>query len=161
MYKYFRCVVICSLLINICIFNSACSPKEISFYIFENIKECATLETQKTKESYITLYDSPSKDKNLNDLKYDEFYAGKYSSDELSFEIFAYQFIDSDNAKIYFKNNTGIETNLDTHYLASGGISKYNVIVIDNKNAYCINTKKSQANELMLYLSEVFSKKLK
>lgn len=146
-------IIICALLI-------LCGCDATDFYIFSDISECDNIEAFKTEDAIVTIYDTPDLDDSIDDLEYDDFYAAKYESAELDFEIFAYEFADSDFSKTYFEINTGIKTDLDTHFLASGGIAKYTVIVIDGCNAYCANTTQKYSEDLKLFLGEIFSKKL-
>lgn len=138
----------------------SCGPGIMDFYIFSDIDECNNIEAFKSEDATITIYDSPDLDKNLGDLAYNDFFAAYYDSNELKFEIFAYEFVDSDSAKKYFERETGIETDISTRFLASGGIKTYNVIVIDDCNAYCANTSQKDSEDLKLFLGEIFSKKI-
>lgn len=147
-------------LIILCILLISCGRDVTDFYIFSDISECDNIEVFKTEDAIVTRYDTPDLDDSIDDLEYDDFYAAKYESAELDFEIFAYVFADSDSTKEYFKKETGIETNLDVHFLASGGMFKYRVIVIDGCRAYCANTTQENSKDLKLFLGEIFSKKL-
>ena len=146
-------IIICTLLI-------LCGCDVTDFYIFSDISECDNIEVFKTEDAIVTIYDTPDLDDSIDDLEYDDFYAAKYESAELDFVIFAYEFADSDFAKGYFKKQTGIKTDLDVHFLASGGMFKYRVIAIDGCRAYCANTTQKNSKALILFLEDVFSKKL-
>ena len=160
MKQIFKNLLISCTILAVCLSFCACAPRISDFYIFNTIEECEIIESEKSENAIITIYDSPKTDKNLKDLAYNQLYAVKYDSDELDFEIFAYEFSTSDSAKKYFENNTGIETELNTHYLASGGITKYKVVVIDGCNAYYATTAQKDYEEMMLYFEKVFSKQI-
>lgn len=138
----------------------SCGPGIMDFYIFSDIDECNNIEAFKSEDATITIYDSPDLDKNLGDLAYNDFFAAYYDSNELKFEIFAYEFVDSDSAKEYFTKVTG-KKSLETNFSASGGMTKYRVIVIDEYRVYCAYTSLKDSEDLKLFLGEIFSKKIK
>ncbi|MBQ2972148.1 MAG: hypothetical protein IJE16_06335 [Ruminococcus sp.] len=160
MHKIVKCAVIILMLVICCSMLSSCENRVPDIYIFENISECENIEEYKSDDAVVTTYDTPNADKNFDDLEYDSFYASSYESDELDFEIFVYEFVDSDSAKEYFSKETGIEPVYSTMFLASGGMTKYDIIVIDESRAYYAETSKEDEEDLNLFLSRVFSKKL-
>ena len=83
-----------------------------------------------------------------------------YESEEMSFELFAYEFADTESAKAYFKNETGISRVLNTHFLSSNNARNYKLIVIDGCNAYYIHGKTTDKEEIESFLSCVFSKQI-
>lgn len=147
------------MLICVMILLCSCGPDNIPFCIFEDINECENIEKLKSEDAVITVYDSPDLDKNLGDLQYEDFYCASYESKELDFEIFAYDFVDSDSAKEYFRNDTGLSEIRDTHFLASGGMG-YRIIVLDDDRAYITTFKTRDLREVKTFLSRVFSKRI-
>lgn len=154
-------VVFTMIALLLCASLCSCGPDNTDFYMFEDISECDNIEVLKSEDVVITVYDAPDSDKNLGDLEYDEFYGAEYESAELDFKIFAYEFSNSDVAKEYYKNETGMETELNTVFLASGGMAKYSIIVVDSNRAYCAYTTQKDSEDLQLFLGEIFSKKIK
>ncbi len=152
-------ILVSIVLIIMCIGLCSCFPEEPVFYIFEDINECENIEKLKSDDATVTVYDTPSADKNLGDLQYDDFYCASYESDDLDFEIFAYDFVDSDTAKEYFRKETGLHEIRDTHFLASGG-TKYRIIVLDDDRGYITTFKTHDLEEVKTFLTRVFSKKI-
>ena len=94
-----------------------------------------------------------------------EYFAARYESDELEFEIFAYVFENSETAMQYFENVTGKNDNLSVNFsISSGvgllGVSSSEIVVIDGKCAYTVFTPRNQLEETKRALGEIFSKKL-
>ena len=81
------------------------SPNE--YFIFQTIDECERLIPSDRTELIIERYVSPEKDKNLKNLSYESFFGMNFHSNELEYEIFAYEFVDSDSALEYYINVTG------------------------------------------------------
>jgi len=152
--------VISIILIALCSGLCSCIPEKPVCYIFEDISECENIEKLKSEDAVVTVYDSPDSDKNLGDLQYDDFYCASYESKELDFEIFAYDFVDSDSAKEYFRNDTGLHKIRDTHYLESGGMGYSRIIALDYDRAYITTFKTRDLREVKTFLAKVFSKKI-
>ena len=70
------------------------SPKE--YFIFQTIDECEQLIPADQTDLSIERYTSPEKDKHLKDLSFESFFGMKFHSNEMEYEIFAYEFADSD-----------------------------------------------------------------
>lgn len=133
---------------------------DYSVYIFSDISECNNLIEQET-DAKMETYDSPSKDKNVADLEYEKFFGGTYSSSQLTFEIFAYEFSSERTAKQYFYNETGKESERDENYSRSlGGFGKFRMIVISGKNAYVAYTERDTIEVLMKILENTFTKQI-
>lgn len=154
----FICLLIC-LSLGLFIMAS-CSDKNMDYYIFQDIEECQNIISLNYTNGEFVAYNNPNNDKNLKDLKHIDFFAGKYKSDELIFEIYAYQFENANEARRYFNNVTGKNAELETNFSSSQGISQYRLIVIDGEYAYCVTTSKSNAQELIKVLEKIFSKKI-
>ena len=145
-------------------------PVDPILYIFSDIDECENIETYGSEHAEITRYDSPTKDKYWDGLKYTAFYGANYTSAEFDFKIFAYEFQTSEHAMKYFENITGkkiIGQNVsgnddhpETTFSTSAGATTYRRVVIDARNAYLITSSKKDAKDVEQFLSKVFSKKL-
>lgn len=99
-------------------------------------------------QAYLTVYESPEQDKYLKELNYDNFFACKYSSDDLEFELFAYQFQEMDSAKEYFNHIAGHKATDDTDFLKSAGMTSYKSVVISGNTAYAVYSKRSDVDKL-------------
>lgn len=153
--------VLCLLLSVILIFGlCACFDMEMKVYIFENIEECQNINAYKSDNAVIELYDSPDGDKYLKDLQYNDFFACKYSSESFDFEIFAYEFLDSDTSKEYFKNVTGNSSEDSSSFSSVKGMLYYRRIVIDENKAYTIFSAPNDSDTVEEYIATVFSVKL-
>ena len=138
----------------------SCAPQNMNYYVFDNIAECEKISTLGYANATLTSYDNPSKDKHLKSLTYDGFYAAKYKSDELEFEIFAYEFKSAEFAQAYFKNATGKDDGLSTNFLVSSGMGLSEIFVIDNVRAYSVIVPSAQLEKMKEVLGYIFSVKL-
>ena len=84
---------------------SSCKFPELNVRIFFDLEECNYM--LYTNNADVKIYDTPIKDKYLKKIEYKDFFACRYSSDELTFEIFSYEFADSASSDEYFENVTG------------------------------------------------------
>ena len=140
------------------------------YYIFDEIGECDNLIPSDSTDIKIEIYDTASKDKDLQDLSYNDFFAMHYKSDSLQYEIFAYEFEDSDSALKYYVNVTGQtsyekklpldDTDENKLLSASSGMSSYRLIVVYKNMAYQIIAPKQYKSELHDLLSSTFSIKI-
>ena len=138
----------------------SCVKESPDIYIFEDINECSNISNLTHSNGYVTEYENPNNDKNLKDLKYNDFYAAIYESEELKFEIYAYEFDSPEAAKNYFKNVTGKSTDSSTTFSSSKGMSTYRLVVIDHNCAYTVLTSHDQSETINKSLSEIFSRKI-
>ena len=137
------------------------------YYIFAEIGECEKLLPSDQTNIKIEIYDTVSNDKNLQDLSYNHFFAMDYKSNSLQYEIFAYEFEDSDSALKYFVNVTGqtnyekklpLDDNDENKLLsASSGMFSYRLVVVYKNMAYQIIAPKQYKSELHDLLSSTFS----
>lgn len=155
MKKILMCVICLSLMLTCC----SCSVKGYEFYIFSDISECEGITEHKHDDAEITIYEAPD-DKYLKDLEYVKFFACDYSSSELEFEIFAYEFDSSEDAKEYFKNVTGKSNQPDKSFSTSKGMFRFRVVAIDDSRAYVAISPKKYDREVLSFLKEVFSVKI-
>ena len=140
------------------------------YYIFAEIGECDKLLPSDRTNIKIEIYDSANNDKDLQDLSYNNFFAMDYNSNSLQYEIFAYEFEDSDSALKYFVNVTGqtnhekklpLDDNDENKLLsASSGMSSYRLVVVYKNMAYQIIAPKQYKSELHDLLSSTFSIKI-
>ena len=89
-----------------------------------------------------------------------ECYACNYSSSELQFDLFAYEFPTQETAKKYFKNATGIESTKTTNFLGSSGSSRYQLTVIKDNLAYTFHTRASDEEKATSVINQLFSEKI-
>lgn len=129
---------------------------DVDFYIFENISECYKFNNDNKAD--ITEYDTPGGDKHLEKIKYSEFYAAKYKSEELEFEIFAYEFETESDAKAYFKNATGKSSEKDANFSSSTGtFGSSEITVFKMKNAYTVYVSPEYLEAAKEFLMSSFS----
>lgn len=138
------------LLLNLC----SCKTSEIDVHIFSSIEECQGL---KDDDSEVKIYEDTNDDKNLKNLEFQEFFGCKYSSDDLSFELFAYVFSNPETAMRYFVNKTGRTNNTNPTFLSSGGMSYYSRIVVSENKAYVVYCKNSDSEEVIKFINSRFS----
>lgn len=145
-------------------------PLSGGYYIFQDISECEQLIPNDQSGVTVDRYDSPTKDEDLKGLPYKEFWGMKLSSDEIEYEIFAYEFEDSDSALTYYVNETGQNSYLkklplseddeNKLFSASKGISSYRLIVIYKNRAYKVIAPSKYANSVNELLASIFSQKV-
>ena len=152
------CVAIMGIFMLIFVINAIRVGMPSDYYIFADIYECDNLLQTEDDKTVITRL-SPEQDKKLKDNKYVEFRGAEYSSPELHFKIFAYEFADADGAKQYFRNVTGKDITFDnTFSLSCGGLrGSLTLIVIDGSNAYRIRSTAKDYKELDALLKEFFN----
>lgn len=152
--------VISIILIALCSGLCSCILEKPVCYIFEDISECENIEKLKSEDAVVTVYDSPDSDKNLGDLQYDSFYCASYESKDFDFEIFAYDFVDSDFAKEYYNRETKLGCDFDVTFHTSKGMSLYDIIVLDYDKVYIAKSSAKDSDDLNSFLNKVFSKKI-
>lgn len=141
------------------------SPNE--YFIFQTIDECQQLIPADQNDLIIEQYASPEKDKNLKDLSYESFFGMNFNSNELEYEIFAYEFVDSNSALKYYINVTGqnsyekelpLDDNAENKRLSSSkGMSSYRLIAVYQHRAYVIVAPKQHEDTINNMLTTVFS----
>ena len=146
------------------------NPLPVEYYIFQDIEECENLIPTEQTDANVKRYDTPSRDKHLKSLPYDEFFGIKFKSNKLEYEIFAYEFQDMDSALNYYINVTGqksYEKNLPLNeqeenklFLASRGLTQYEVIVLFNNKAYKLTAPAKYDDEISDLLKNTFSQKV-
>ena len=136
------------------------------YYIFADISECEKLLSyENTNNQKVIKQLTPNNDEKLKKLPYNQYFAIEYKSDTLYYQIYAYEFYNSDDALNYFVNVTG-QTSFyshankqyhDVYFLEYKGLSFYNIVVSVENKAYRITTRKKHENEIKRMLGNVFS----
>ena len=148
----------------VCMLNIS-SPEE--YFIFQTIDECEQLIPADQTDLMIERYASPEKDKHLKDLSFESFFGMKFHSNELEYEIFAYEFADSDSALKYYISVTGknlYEKDLPLSedaenklWSSSAGMFSYRQIVVYQNKAYVIDAPTQYRIAIDKVLATVFS----
>ena len=141
------------------------SPNE--YFIFQTIDECERLIPSDQTELIIERYVSPEKDKNLKNLSYESFFGMNFHSNELEYEIFAYEFVDSDSALKYYINVTGQnsyekelpldDSDENKRLSSSKGMWSYRLIAVHQNKAYVIVAPKQYEDVINKMLTTTFS----
>lgn len=141
----------------LCFFSLiSCNFARFNYYIFDDISECENITKTEYTNAKLSRYDTPVNDNNLGNLEYLEFFGGYFFSDEIEFEIFAYEFKNTETTKQYFKNVTGKSTKLDSTYLHSSGFGT-RLIVTRFESAYVVTMSNLDEKEVLKALEKVFS----
>ena len=160
MKNVFRRLLILPFMLSLMIAFCSCGPKDFEVYIFSDLSECRTIEIEKPDGVQVTSYDSPAGDPYIKELIYNDYYACNYSSDEVRFDLFAYEFPDQATAQEYFKNATGKDTTKAVNFSDSQGLTTYRRVVISNNLAYSVLAKASDADASIEIINKVFSEKI-
>lgn len=140
------------------------------YFIFQNIEECELLIPEEQSQIDVNRYDSPDNDTNSKGLSFNSFWGMKFQSDSLKYEIFAYEFVDSNSALKYYVNVTGQHSyekklplnSQDENKLlsASKGMSSYRIVAVYQNKAYLIMAHKQYEDEINKLLANTFSQKI-
>lgn len=146
------------------------NPLTHEYFIFQNLEECERLVPADYSKAEVIQYDSPDSDKHLKELLFNDFWGINFKSDKLEYEIFAYEFVDSDTALKYYVDVTGQNSykkklplkNEDENKLlnASKGMSSYEIVAVYQNRAYRLVAPKQYEDAINELLSSVFSQKL-
>ena len=156
----FRMPFIILIALGLIITMCSCGPSDLEIYMFSDLSECRAIGSEELEGVQVTLYDSPAKDKYIKDLLYADYYACNYSSADLQFDLFAYEFPDQATAQVYFKNATGKDTTQTATFSISQGLMTYRRIVISNNLAYSVRTQVSDADAVIEIINQIFSEKI-
>ena len=139
------------------------NPLPNEYFLFQEIEECEGLIPDNQSDAKIERYDLPSGDKDLMALPYYAFFGMKLESDEMEYEIFAYEFEDSDSALQYYENVTGksnVQWDEEKPLLsATKGMFSYRVIVVSQNRAYKLIAPNRYVDEVHEVLAKAFSQK--
>jgi hypothetical protein len=142
---------------------------EQSFYptyqpMFQDLDECKELMHYEQLPAEIKEYTDPQIDKNFKNFEYERFWGMSYHSENLDYEIYAYEFTNAEAVLKYCRqvsknNNTHIDES-GTLYLTQLGGGEYIIFVVKDNMAYKLvayNTPNFKINNM---LSKVFSIKV-
>lgn len=131
-------------------------------FIFSNIDECKAIENRSGETVSFTKFQDATQDDCLQGLSYISFYAGKYSSDQLKFELFAYEFDDVASSRSYFENITGKDTEqMEQNFSISSGMITARIVAYSNNHAYAVYCPTNNLPNVMQILEELFTVKIK
>ena len=123
---------------------------------FATMEECKNIELMKEDGAEVEVYETPEKDKKAKDLEYEQFYGCKYCSDTMTFELFAYDFSNKEDAQTYFKRHTG-KDGRDVNFSSSTGMFHFELRMLNEETAYFVKGKAKDEEEILAYLRECFS----
>ena len=136
--------------------------RNTNVYIFSDISECNALEELSVTDGHFTRYQNTTQDSNLQGLQYAAFFAGKYSCEQYTFEIYAYEFTEPAAAKTYFENATGKNTNeLDSNFSLASGMTTSHIIAFHKNMAYAVYCPSNDLSDVSMVLAEYFQNKIK
>ena len=139
------------------VFVSVTAPGYADVCIFEDIGECENLENSADPGTSVERYEGSEKDARSEGLSYSDYYGAMYSSPELRFEIFAYQFSSEEDAEKYYMNATGRACEDGTDYFVSSGFPHYSIVVLDGRKAYFAECFALNAPKMHEFLAASFS----
>lgn len=141
--------------------TTALNHANVEIYVFEDISECQALETLDKVDGAFIRYQDTAKDKHLADLEFTSYFAGEYSCKQYHFQIFAYEFCDVSNAKEYFNNVAGKNTDeLNRNFSLSSGIINSELVVLYDARAYRVHFPTNNLLEITQILEDIFSLKM-
>ena len=157
MLKKYRAIVFFLLILLIMCFCS-CKLAPTDVYIYNEISECYSIENCPNES--IIVYDQPSEDKYIKELEYKNFYGCDFTAKEFSFQLFAYQFENSDSANEYFRSVTGKKSSEEKNFTDVTSLFSYRRVVVDNENAYIVYSEPEDAAAVIAFLNGIFTKEL-
>jgi len=114
--------------------------------MFQNLDECKQLMTYEQTPSDIYVHATPTEDPYSNNLQCKSFWGMDYYSENMNYEIFAYEFLTKDDALRYYINATGEtdrankipleESDKNIVWLRTFGENSYHIIAIKENKAY-------------------------
>ncbi len=135
------------------------------FYIYETTEELENMGTRFCEYGSVEKY-AVSADEFLNGLEYENQYLAKYECEEYSFEIFAYEFKEAEQAQIYYNtsmkedNDDGFDLSIWHCYSYSSESGEVKIIVINETDVYRINYPKKSEEAITALLSQSLSLKI-
>ena len=140
-------------------------------YIFQSIDECEALIPNDQSEVKIERYATPNADKDLKDIPYESFFGMQFKSDEMKYQIFAYEFEDFESALKYFVNASGTSYSYEEdratieqydyalYFVAKNPLSCHFVVISQN-NVYQLRAPNRYFDEIYAVLKDIFSKQV-
>lgn len=162
------CLVLCLGIIIGALINIIATPFNNEFFIFQDLSECEQLFPVGHSNVIVQRYDTPNGDKNLKGLPYVGFFGMTYQSNAYEYEIFAYEFENSDVALNYYINVTGrdglqkktpLRNNEDAFLSYSQGMFSFQIVVAYQNKAYQLRAPKQHEAKISTLLANTFSKK--
>ena len=130
-------------------------------YMFENLDELRNMEKSFEKYGQVQSLEA-YEDEFLNNLKFENNYLAKYKCEEFEFEIFAYEFEETNLAKKYYFNIEGKQIFEDYNvwrlYLNENG--NVSIIALNYSDIYRISYKKTNEKAINELLSKHLSYKI-
>ena len=147
------------------LFATSCGNPLVKYYIFEDIEEFEALAETEYSNAKLTVLDTYGDDSDISGLSCLKFFIAEFYSDEVSFEIYAYEFDRTEDSKLYFENATGKKNVADTTFCSSKGVgvdfkSRYELVVIDEERAYKVCGAGQYADEIERCLAMILSKEV-
>ncbi len=134
--------------------STSCSFQKKDFYIFEDISDCENITEHLEDETKLEIYDTPEKDPALKDIEYKSFYAARYKSRKMDFEIFAYEFKNAEDLEEYCTNK---DECYESYGIKSQGLFYTFIYVADENRAYSLYTNTFDDKEVKEILEKTFS----
>lgn len=133
-------------------------------FMFEDFNECKQLMNYGEIEAEVKVYDDPTTDKDYTDIVYKTFWGMSYMSEDLNYEIFAYEFDNRQSALKY----SSIAAEDDEASCDEYGIywikmftpNEYIIVVMENNFVYKIVSPKDSNYKIDKMLSSMFSQKI-
>ena len=145
------------LLLFLLIFYGFQKIDQTEYRIFADIAECEQIVSNKPDDAQIEVYETAEKDKYLRNLEHEAFFGAKYASSEMRFQLFAYDFADSETARAYFEAVTGKDGALITDVLAESGLFSSDLIVRVDDKVYRVKMPSRYTRRVTDYLNEIFT----
>lgn len=145
------------LLLFLLIFYGFQKIDQTEYRIFADIAECEQIVSNKPGDAQIEVYETAEKDKYLRNLEYEAFFGATYASMEMRFQLFAYDFADSETARAYYEAVTGKDGALITDVLAEKGLFSSDLIVRVDDKAYRVKMPSRYTRRVTDYLNEIFT----
>ena len=135
--------------------------------IFQDLDECKQLMTYEQIPSDIYEHTDSEKDPYSRNLQYDSFWGMDYHSENMKYEIFAYEFLNKDDALRYYINVTGEtdhankipldESDKNPLWLRIFGENSYQIVAIKENKAYRLQSSGLLTVTIEDMLTTVFS----
>ena len=146
-------------------------PLPGEYLIFQSIDECEALIPEDQSGVKIERYATPDADKDLKGLPYERFFGMQFESDEMEYQIFAYEFENIESALKYFENATGKKYSLEEDqafleqrdyqiFSASSGMTSSRIVVLSENRAYQLRAPKRYIDEIHAVLKDTFSQQV-
>ena len=133
----------------------------MELYMFEEIEQCEKIVENKSEDAIVTVMETPSTDKKLRSLPYEEFWGCEYASDEMEFTLYAYVFQDYDTASKYYRRAASRTSNDSIEFSISGNFFHYTNVMISDTRVCAVYTKGKHEKATRDYLNSIFTELIK